>query len=139
MTDSDDRLLSGRGLRFVLVDLLMTTRGEVTVAELAAALHHQGYQIKGRASKTISDALRWEVRRGRVGRPSRGRYCYRRAPTTTARRIRLLAAAAREWVALVRQGRTPPPARPNPRRWLLSNPYEPGAPPWRDVGWLWVI
>lgn len=138
MPDHDHRLLSGRGLRFVLVDLLMTNRGETSVAELAAALSRQGYDVKGRASKTISDALRWEVRRGRVGRTARGRYCYRRAPVSTARRIRLLAAAARDWVAVVQHGRTPPPARPNPRRWLLSNPYEPTAPPWHDLGWLWV-
>jgi hypothetical protein len=38
------------------------------------------------------DALRWEVRRGRVVRLGRGLYRYCRAPASTARRIRLFAA-----------------------------------------------
>ncbi|MGF1596932.1 MAG: hypothetical protein ACFCVK_08355, partial [Acidimicrobiales bacterium] len=58
-----DVALRGRGLRFVLVAELMA-RGEATVAELVQVVVGAGFDVAGRASKVISDALRWEVRRG---------------------------------------------------------------------------
>lgn len=129
--------LRGRGLRFVLVDELMRRR-EATVAELVAALADQGHVLAGRASKVISDALRWEVRRGRVTRRRRGCYRYERAPRTTARRIRLFAARCRTWLVAVMRGQEPPPTPPDPRAYPLWVMARPEDPPWRYLGWLWV-
>ena len=128
--------LRGRGLRFVLVSELMTS-GELTVAELVEIVARRGYRLAGRPSKVISDALRWEVRRSRVARIARGRYRFLGAPASTARRIRLLAAAAREWIGQVRAGVQPPPARPDPRAGPLSLVL-PSDPPWIHLGWLWA-
>ena len=36
----------------------------MTVAEIVEALGHAGVDVPGRGSKTISDALRWEIRKG---------------------------------------------------------------------------
>jgi hypothetical protein len=43
--------------------------------------------LTSRASKTISDALRWEVKRGRVVRLGQGRYGPGTMPRSTAQRI----------------------------------------------------
>lgn len=128
----------GRALRFVLVDELMAVP-EMSVAQLAAAVAEHGFTLGGRASKVISDALRWEVRRGRVVRLRRGWYAFRRAPASTARRIRRLASEARDWVAALRGGRTPRPTPCDPRapRWRAAV-HLPDAPPWWDLGWLWA-
>ena len=130
--------LRGRGLRFVLVDEMMG-RDEISVRELAARLASRGYRLEGRASKVISDALRWEVRRGRVVRIARGRYRYVSAPASTARRIRLFAARCRAWLDAVAHGDRPPQFPPDPR----PGPYwralhDPAWPPWADLRWLWV-
>jgi hypothetical protein len=67
--------LWGRGLRMILVDELRR-RADMTVAELVTVIHGHGFSLGGRASKVISDALRWEVAAGRVQRLSRGVYRY---------------------------------------------------------------
>jgi hypothetical protein len=126
----------GRGLRFLLVDALMA-RPSMSVAELATVLADHGYHVAGRPSKVISDALRWEVRRGRVERLGRGVYRYRGAPVSTARRIRLFAALCLRWrVATTRTG-VPlpvPDARPGVASRCGPGPTE---PPWFRIGWLW--
>ena len=67
--------LSGKWLRWVVCLLLKDARCSMTVAEIVTAVTTQGYDVAGdRAGKTVSDALRWEVRRGRVVQPTRGRY-----------------------------------------------------------------
>ncbi|MGF1598489.1 MAG: hypothetical protein ACFCVK_16425, partial [Acidimicrobiales bacterium] len=134
--------LRGRGLRFVLVGELMAT-GEVTVAELVEAVTAAGYALAGRASKVISDALRWEVRRGRVVRLGRGRYAMGRVPATTRRRIRIFAARCHAWIVAVRRQKDPPPTPPDLRITWLRHPHRPHdppphQPPWRHLGWLWV-
>jgi hypothetical protein len=43
--------------------------------------------IDGRASKSVSDALRWEIARGRVNRLGRGRYGPGQMPRCTEYRI----------------------------------------------------
>lgn len=48
--------------------------GVTTVSELVQMLDRKGFDTDGRASKAVSDALRWEVRRGRLHRVDRGRY-----------------------------------------------------------------
>jgi hypothetical protein len=80
------RPLWGIELRYWLTSTLHR-RGPMTVAELSRAASGAGFPVPGRASKTISDALRWEVRRGRVVRLGRGRYGPGTMPRSTAQRI----------------------------------------------------
>jgi len=61
------------------------------VAELVTELERGGFVLAGRPSKEISDALRWEVARGRVVRVGRGRYRAAAIPGATRRRIRKVA------------------------------------------------
>ncbi|MGH1490788.1 MAG: hypothetical protein ACRBK7_15590 [Acidimicrobiales bacterium] len=132
-------MLKGRGLRFILVDQIRS-RHTMTVAEMVAVLADYGYRLPGRASKVISDALRWELARGRVIRVARGVYAYGRAPQTTARRIRLFAERCETWIVAVMRGEEPPPTPSTPphRRSGPWWPYEdPAWPPWLHLGWLW--
>ena len=67
----------------------------------------QGFAIGGRASKQVSDALRWERRRGRVRRIARGLYGPGYVPRATEYRIHqrvmaLRAAAKPMWLGGVR-------------------------------------
>ena len=97
-------LVRGTELRYLLTDRLFVT-GSATIAELVNTLSGQGFQISGRASKTVSDALRWEVSRGRVYRLRRGRYGPGWMPRSTEHRIRTRARALRAEVArLSREG-----------------------------------
>lgn len=130
--------LWGRALRFILVNEMMAAGGPVTVAELVRFIDHAGLPVEGRASKVISDALRWEVRRGRVVRLSRGVYQYRSAPRSTARRIRRFARISHRWVSDVTQGRTPPPTPPDLRLPAWRGIWFPDAAPWWSTGWLWA-
>lgn len=94
--------LRGRALRFVLVDEIRERGGEsMTVAEMVAVLADNGHDLGGRASKVISDALRWELARGRVRRLGRGVYRYHRTPASTARRIRIFAETCRTWLVVL--------------------------------------
>ena len=59
------------------------------VAELERAVTAAGFRAgSGRASKEISDALRWEVARGRAVRLGRGRYAAGRVADVTKHRMR---------------------------------------------------
>jgi hypothetical protein len=69
-----DRVLSGRQLRYATSLLLSESRRALTLAEIDAVLRTRGYRCAGNPRKEISDALRTEVRRGRVERVERGRY-----------------------------------------------------------------
>ena len=60
-------LLRGTELRYVLTWHLFL-HGPATVPELLHALAYYNFDVGGRGSKSISDALRWERRYGRVGR-----------------------------------------------------------------------
>lgn len=81
------RPLRGTELRYALV-MELGVGGTMTVAELTAALQRRRFCVPGRASKTISDALRWETARGRVLRRGRGRYGPGPMPRSTEHRIR---------------------------------------------------
>ena len=130
--------LWGRGLRFVLVEALMG-RPSMTVADLVAVVDGHGYHLGGRASKVISDALRWEVRRGRVLRLGRGQYRYHQAPVSTARRIRLFARRCHTWIGVaVTRTAEPPPTPPNRRPHPSRRPDDPTRAPWATLGWLWT-
>ena len=65
--------LQGRNLRYVLTMRLFDT-GAQSVDDLVGTVQRGGFLIGGRPSKTVSDALRWEIARGRVVRLGRGRY-----------------------------------------------------------------
>ncbi|MBU3752176.1 MAG: hypothetical protein FGM52_17320 [Mycobacterium sp.] len=78
--------LRGTDLRYVLTRILQL-QGPLTVAELVAELHRWGFTVSGRASKTVSDTLRWEMRRDRVRRIGRGLYRQGCVPRSTAYRI----------------------------------------------------
>lgn len=78
--------LRGIELRYALTMYLLQ-HGPTTVDELITALEWQGFEIEGRASKQVSDALRWERRRGRVRRIARGLYGPGLVPRTTEYRI----------------------------------------------------
>ena len=106
--------LRGRPLRYVLASIISATRpsasnpaGVVTVAQLVAQLQADGFVFAGRPSKVISDALRWEVRRGRVARLDRGVYRWVGAPQSTRSRISRRVRAVSRWLewAIV-QGRS---------------------------------
>ena len=83
------RHLSGLELRYVLTDVICGSGDRVwSVADLASSLNDAGFVLSGRASKAISDALRWEIGRGRVRRVGRGVYVAGSMPGATRRRIR---------------------------------------------------
>ena len=96
-------LLRGTELRYVLTRILQLS-GPLTVAELVAALNAWGFTVAGRPSKTVSDALRWEMGHERVRRRSRGRYHYICPPRSTEYRIIARVVALQEKVLSLRGG-----------------------------------
>ncbi len=98
--------LQGIDLRYALTMYLLQ-HGPTTVGKLIEAMEWQGFAIGGRASKQVSDALRWERRRGRVRRLARGLYGPGYVPRGTEHRIytrvmTLRAAAKPMWLGGVR-------------------------------------
>ena len=114
--------LRGRPLRYVLVTLLRdaafdpAVANTLTIAQLVSKLHAAGVVIDGRPSKVVSDALRWEVRRGRVNRLERGVYGYAGAPRSTMWRIRRRTAAVRAHLAWAVIERHTVPRHSGPKR-----------------------
>ncbi|WP_135459011.1 hypothetical protein [Mycobacterium sp. DL99] len=90
----DKLLLRGTNLRYVLTVQLLQ-HGAQSVADLVDALEDQGFTTRGRPSKAISDALRWEIAHGRVCRVRHGRYRPCGMPRSTEYRIRERVAALR--------------------------------------------
>jgi len=80
------RRLRGIELRYVLT-MHLAVHGPATVAELIGALDRHGFWVRGRPSKAVSDALRWEIEHGRVHRLGRGRYGPAYIPRSTEYRI----------------------------------------------------
>jgi hypothetical protein len=76
----------GTDLRYLLTAYLFD-HGPATVDELVDALAYHGFRTIGRASKSVSDALRWEMAHGRVIRFRRGRYRPGTMPRATEYRI----------------------------------------------------
>lgn len=79
--------LRGIELRYVLTHFLHHRDYPATVSELAEELESRGFSVAGRASKAISDALRWECGLGRVYRRRRGLYGPGSMPRSTEYRI----------------------------------------------------
>ena len=99
-------LLRSTDLRYVLTRILQLL-GPMTVAELVAELHRWGFTVAGRPSKTVSDTLRWEMRRDRVRRRGRGRYQQGAVPRSTDYRIAARVYALREEVMSLRGEQRP--------------------------------
>lgn len=77
--------LWGRSLRHFLLSTLANAGRPMSVAELIDCVDAASATLSGRASKRISDALRWEIGRCRVRRVRRGVYEFARMPKSTRR------------------------------------------------------
>ena len=87
--------LMGIALRSFLVLHMREVGGTVLVRDLVATVDAAGCTVAGRPSKVISDALRWEIARGRVIRLGRGAYrACQPIPRTTLRRMKARVAEA---------------------------------------------
>jgi hypothetical protein len=89
------KVLQGIELRYMLA-VNLDIHGSASIYALIEQLEYQGFSIPGRASKTVSDALRWEMRRGRVRRLRRGVYGPGYMPRSTGQYIHKRAAALRD-------------------------------------------
>jgi len=87
--------LKGTELRYVLA-MQLAVHGPATITELIDALTWHHFSVRGRPSKAISDALRWEIGRGRVRRLGRARYGPGYMPRGTEHRIHQRVLALRE-------------------------------------------
>lgn len=71
----DPRRIGGLDLRYWLIRQIHTRPRDVhTVAGLVEQLHTAGFTVRGRESKTVSDALATETTKGRIIRTGWGRY-----------------------------------------------------------------
>jgi hypothetical protein len=89
------KVLHGIELRYMLT-VNLDIHGSASLFEMIEQLEYQGFAIRGRASKAVSDALRWEIRRGRVRRLRRGVYGPGDMPRSTSQHIHNRAAALRD-------------------------------------------
>jgi hypothetical protein len=96
---SMNRCLRGIELRYVLT-MHLSLHGPATIADMVDALSRHGFCVSGRSSKAISDALRWEIGRGRVHRIGPGRYVASSIPRATEYRIHQRVLALREMARL---------------------------------------
>jgi hypothetical protein len=94
--------LRGIDLRYMLT-MHLAHHGPSTVAELIDALGYQGFCVRGRPSKAVSDALRREIEHGRVHQLGRGRYGPAYIPRSTDYRIHQRVLALREAVVAERR------------------------------------
>jgi hypothetical protein len=83
---TDAMRLRGIELRYVLT-MQLSSHGPASIPELADALAWHGFGVAGRPSKSIADALRWEMGYGRVRRLGRGLYGPDCMPRGTEHRI----------------------------------------------------
>src|SRR4051794_16834569 len=98
---SDPRWLAGTELRYLLTVLLIEAEQRVSLAQLVRWIEVEGFIVPGRASKTVSDALRWEIGHGRVVRCGRALYAAGSMPRQTKSRIRHRVAQVRARVVAV--------------------------------------
>jgi hypothetical protein len=75
--------LPSRAFRYRLTLLLWSAGRPLSVSELVDCLDRLEGTPAGRPGKVVSDALRWEMRRGRVRRVGRGLYSAGQIPRST--------------------------------------------------------
>ena len=92
------RRLRGYELRYVLT-LHLFQHGPATIPDLLDMPDSHGFEVDGRASRTVSDALRCEMAHERVRRLRRSRYGPASMPRATEYRIHQRALALREEAA----------------------------------------
>ena len=109
--------LRGIELRYVLT-LHLAQQGPATIAELIDALSYHGFSVGGRPFKAVSDALRWEIGRGRVNRLARGRYEPGYIPRSTDYHIHQRVLTLRETVVAARRAHRRPLTQPE-QKWRL--------------------
>ena len=95
------RVRDGVRLRHAICVCLLDEQRAMTVPEIVTGVEALGLSIPGRASKTISDALRWEARKGRAVRLERARYRTGTMPRSTEWWIRSQVAAHQNVVAQI--------------------------------------
>ena len=83
---TNPRILRGIELRYVLT-INLALHGQATIPSLIETLEYQGFGFAARASKAVSDALRWEIRCGRARRLRRGLYAPGSMPRSTEQHI----------------------------------------------------
>jgi hypothetical protein len=83
---NDSLEVRGTDLRYLLTAYLFDY-GPATIDELVEALTYHGFRPAGRASKSVPEALRWEIFQRRAVRVRRGRYRPGTMPDATAQRI----------------------------------------------------
>lgn len=81
--------------------IFLFQHGPKTVEELIDALDFQSFDIPGRPSKVVSDALRAEIAHGRVIRLKRGHYGPGAMPRSTEHRILQRVLDLREEAAII--------------------------------------
>lgn len=106
--------LRGIELRYVLT-MHLARHGRASIRELVEALDRHGFTAARPAHKSVSDALRWERRRGRVRHIQHGVYGPGEMPRGTEYRIRQRELALRA-AAIRSEAGTSTPA---PGLWLL--------------------
>lgn len=89
-------------LRYLLV-LHVHRHGLTAVSEMVTMLADIGFDVDGRPSKTVSDALRTDVRLDRVRRRGRGVYGPGALPRSTQHRMRTRTARWMDGWTLARQ------------------------------------
>jgi len=82
-----ERVIWGLELRYLLTTLLIESGRPTPLDELVERIHAEGFLLPGRPGKVVSDALRWDVRRGRVVRLDRGVHRVGTVPRQTKSRI----------------------------------------------------
>ena len=80
--------LGGLLLRYAICVALQRHDRWMSVAEIVGVIERWGFTLPEAANKAVADAIRWEVRKGRVLKHGRGRYAYGHVPRTTEHRMR---------------------------------------------------
>jgi hypothetical protein len=83
---TNPRHLRGIELRYVLT-MELFNQGPTTITKLIEAVMSRGFDLGRPAPKSVSDALRWEIRHGRARRLGRGLYGPGYLPRGTEHRI----------------------------------------------------
>jgi hypothetical protein len=99
--------LRGIELRYVLT-MHLARHGRSTISELVDALAFHGFTADTPANKSVSDALRWERRYGRVRHIKYGVYGPGEMPRGTEYRIRQRELALRAEAIRSEAGKKPP-------------------------------